>query len=466
MTFSSGAQATAAPLSKMSQDSKRRSRGLASATLTALFGKGTSLLVSAATVPLTVRYLGAEGYGLWITISSAATMFFVLDIGIASTLTNLISEAYAADDKERAATYFATAFWLVLGISVLLGLVGWMLWPYIHWVSIFHVQNPALVHDTSRAMAAAFIIFLLALPTGLATKVLGGYQELHASNLFAAGGSVLSLLVVVAVVYFHGSLPFLVAGFAGSSVAANAACLLWICLFHKPWMRPWPRRINPGCIGRIFRTGTQFFAIQMAALVVFSSDNLVISHYLSPASVTPYAITWRLVGYIAAVQSLIFSALWPAYSEAYAKRDLRWIRLTYNRVRWASAAALVVVCSTMLFAGREIIRIWAGPAAVPSALLIQLMCVWIVICVFTTNQSCLMGATFRVSKQAISSSLSAVANLALSIYWVKTMGTTGVVLGTIVSYLVFSVVVQAWEVRRILRGDFISGRQQQDTASG
>ena len=34
------------------------------------------------------------------------------------------------------------------------------------------------------------------------------------------------------------------------------------------------------------------------------------------------------------------------------------------------------------------------------------------------------------------------------------------------TYLVFIVVVQAWEVRRILRGDFISGRQQQDTASG
>jgi O-antigen/teichoic acid export membrane protein len=313
-------------------------------------------------------------------------------------------------------------------------------------------------------MAAAFILFLFALPTGLATKVLGGYQELHASNLFAAGGSLLSLLAVVAVIHFHGSLPILVAGYAGSSVAANAACLIWICFFHKPWMKPWLGNIDPGCIGRIFRSGGQFFAIQMAALVVFSSDNLVISHYLSPASVTPYAITWRLVGYIAAVQSAIIPALWPAYSEAFAKGDLAWIRSTYNRVRWASAGALAVSCSLVLLEGRQIIRIWAGPAAVPSTLLIQLTCVWIVICVFATNQSCLMGATFRVSGQAISSSISAVANLALSIYWVRTMGTTGVVLGTIVTYLVFIVIVQAWEVRRILRGDFTIGEQQVNTA--
>ena len=462
MTLPVLTEAAVAPLKQIHQDSKSRSRGIAAAGMTALFGKGISLLVSAATVPLTVRYLGAEGYGLWITISSAATMFFLLDIGIANTLTNLISEAYAGNDKERAATYFATAFWVVVGISALLGLVGSILWPFIHCVSIFHVQNPILGHETSHAMAAAFIVFLLALPTSLASKILGGYQELHASNLFTAAGSVLSLLVVVAVIHFHGNLTFLVAGFAGSSVAANAACLLWICLFHKPWMKPWPRRISAGSIGRIFRSGSQFFVIQLAGLIVFNSDNIVISHYLSPAAVTPYAITFRLVGYILMLQTLITPALWPAYAEAYANGHLSWIRLTYNRVRWISIAGLTVGCSITLFLGRDIIRIWAGPQAVPSQMLIALMCVWIVICAFATNQSLLMGATYRIGKQAIAAIGSVLANLTLSIIWVKTMGTNGVILATIVSLLIFIVGLQAWQVKKILRGDFLP---RQDAAA-
>ena len=90
--------------------STKRYRGIVRAALSGLFGKGTSLLVNAATVPLTVRYLGSEGYGLWITISSAVTMFFVLDIGIANTLTNLISKAYANDDKKSAATSLLLPF--------------------------------------------------------------------------------------------------------------------------------------------------------------------------------------------------------------------------------------------------------------------------------------------------------------------------------------------------------------------
>ena len=84
----------------------------------------------------------------------------------------------------------------------------------------------------------AALLFLAALPTGLATRILAGYQEVHLANWFATGGSVLSLLGVAAVVYGHGSLPVLVTAYAGSPVAANACCLLWIWIFHKPWLRP------------------------------------------------------------------------------------------------------------------------------------------------------------------------------------------------------------------------------------
>lgn len=116
--------------------------------------------------------------------------------------------------------------------------------------------------------------------------------------------------------------------------------------------------------------------------------------------------------------------------------------------------------------GQRLILLWAGPAAVPNSLLLRLMCVWIVVFAFTLNQSCLMGATYRLGKQAVSSSLAAIANLVLSILWVKTMGPAGVLLATIVSYLVFIVVVQAFEVRRILRGDFIFRPQEHGASHG
>jgi len=431
----------------------KRYRRIFGAVLSAILGKGTAVLVSVITIPLTVRYLGAESYGLWVTISSTVTLFFLFDVGIANTLTNLISEAYALNDKEQAAARFATAFWIVLGIAATLGIMGCLAWPWVHWQAILHVQNTALAGETSRAVAAAFIVFLLALPTGLATKVLAGYQELHAANLFATGGSALSLLVVLTVIYLHGNLTALVAGFGGSTVAANLACMLWICLFHKPWMTPWPRLFTRHLIRRIFSSGTQFFAIQVAGLVVFGSGNVVISHYLSPAEVTPYAVTWRLVSYITVVQAFMLPALWPAYSEAFAKGHLDWIRSTYRRVRYLTIIILTIGCALTLIAGRAIIRIWAGPAATPSFTLLSFMILWVIIFTFTLNQSCLMGATYRVRRQAVFGPIAATANLILSVLWVRSLGAAGVVLATVVSYLIFVVPMQISEVRTILHGD-------------
>lgn len=443
----------AQPLSRFGpENSTRRYRQIASAALSALFGKGTSILVNVAIVPLTVRYLGAEGYGLWITISSAIMMFFVLDIGIASTLTNLISEAYAEDNHHKAASCFATAFWAVIVISATIGLTFLLIWSRLSWVAIFHVQDPTLIAATSRSMAVAIAVFLVALPAGLVTRVLAGYQELHPANLFASAGSILSLVVTIAVVSLRGSLPVLIAGYAASPVVANIACMVWLCVFHKPWLMPRLQLVSWRLLRPIFRSGLLFFGIQLGGLVVFSSDSLVISHFLSPTLVTPYSVTWRLMSYIAATQMLFFPALWPAYSEAWARGDRAWIQLTYSRVRKVTFIVLAAGCPVALLFARPIIQFWAGPSAVPSESLISLMCLWIVIFAVTTNQSCLLGATGRVAKQAIASVIAALVNLLLSITWVRIMGPPGVLLATIVSYVVFILGIQIVEVRKILHG--------------
>ena len=430
---------------------KGRLRRILSALGTAVVGKGSVLLLNAVSVPITVRYLGAEQYGLWITISTTITMLVVLDIGIANTLTNLISEAYAKDDRDAAAEYFSTAFLAMTLISTALGLAGWVAWPHVNIGYLLNVHDPTLVPMVSKSVVIAFVLFLVGLPAGLASKALGGYQELHIANLFTAGGSILGLLAILGVVLFKGSLVDLVAAYAGATLIASVACFAWLALFKKPWLRPTPMLFRQGHLKRIFHSGGQFFVIQLAGLVVFNSDNLVISHFLSPAEVTPYSVTWRLTTYATALQTLAAPALWPAYSEAWARKQMHWIRRTYRSVHWITVACMVLACAILLPFGRAIIRAWAGPAAVPSMALLVIMCVWMVLYAVTVNQACLMGATSRMGKQAISSSLAAAANLALTLWWVRSMGITGVILGTVVSYLAFIVIVQAWEVRSILR---------------
>lgn len=438
----------------------RRRRSIASAVGTAVVGRGSVFLVNAISVPILVRYLGGEEYGLWVTISMSLGMLIALDVGIANTVTNLISEAYARDDREAAGRYFATAFWMTAAVVAAVAAVGWVVWPHIDFGFLLGIREPGLVPVASHASALAAGIFIGGLPAALAARALAGYQELHLANLFSAGSCVASLAAIVLVVMLHGSLTELVAAYSGMLVLGNVACLAWMCLWRKPWLTPWPTRVDAGLAGRIFRSGGQFFVIQIGSLVVFNSDNLVISHFLSPAQVTPYSVTWRLVNYATAAQVVLFPSLWPAYSEAWARGDMAWIRTTYERLRRFTMLTLVAGGAVLLLGGRAIIRVWAGPAAVPSQELVALMCVWMALFAVSMNQTCLMAATGRVKRQAISTALSAAVNLTLTLYWVRTLGLVGVLLGTVVSYLVFMVGVQTWEVHRILQSPGHAGTDE------
>ena len=65
--------------------------------------RGYSRRVTLVSLPLAVRYLGAERYGVWATIASTVVWVNLLDLGIANSLTNHISRAYALGDRHQAA---------------------------------------------------------------------------------------------------------------------------------------------------------------------------------------------------------------------------------------------------------------------------------------------------------------------------------------------------------------------------
>lgn len=416
-----------------------------------MLSKGVVLAVSAISIPITVRYLGSENFGVWVTISTALSMLLVLDLGVANSLTNFISEAYARDDRQHAGTYGTTAFGVMSILALLLGALAWWIWPSLNWVSLFHLSSAVEAPTVSHAVAAALTIFLVGLPAGLAPKILGGYQELHVANLFLAVGSLCNLASIIILVRLHAGLVSLVVASSASLVGANLLCLLWIWGFHKPWLFPRVSHLNRAAARLMMQTGGEFFVLQIAGLVVFNSDNLVVTHYLGPAQVAPYSVAWRLVGYSAVVQSMMIPSLWPAFSEAFARGDMAWVQRTFWRTLWVTMGIALGLSALFAVGGRWIIRVWASRAAVPSEELMLLMCVWVLISTFMNNTATVLVAKGKTRLQAWCSLGAAAVNLALSIYWVQRIGTVGVILGTIVSYLVVLVIPQTWQALRVVR---------------
>jgi O-antigen/teichoic acid export membrane protein len=243
----------------------------------------------------------------------------------------------------------------------------------------------------------------------------------------------------------------------GCLTFANLATFLVTVTWAKPWLLPRPSVLDRSAIRELLSSGASFFLIQVASVVVFSSDNLVVSHYLGAAEVTPYSVSWRLVGLAAVLQSLMFPALWPAYAEAYARQDYGWIRRTFSLTMKGTVALNAACVALLMLFGRTLILVWAGPAAVPSSYLLLAMGVWALISGFMSVESCLLSALNRTCEQALLSIIAAGVNIALSIMLVRHIGSLGVISGTILSYLLVLVVPQSLIVRSLWQRELASG---------
>lgn len=260
------------------------------------------------------------------------------------------------------------------------------------------------------------------------------------------------------------SMPTLFVMSAGCLTFAALCNLILVVGWQKPWLRPRLSLIDRSAVGELLDSGSAFFLIQVAAVVVFSSDNVIVSHYLGAAEVTPYSVTWRVVGLAAVLQSLVFPALWPAYAEAYPRHDFLWVRRTFAATMKGTVALNTICVTILLLFGRSLIRLWAGAAAVPSTPLLLAMGIWALINGFMSVESCLLAALNRTREQAALSIIAAGVNIALSLWLVRHIGSLGVIGGTILSYLCVLVVPQSLIVRNVWKRELAIAKPLRFTA--
>jgi O-antigen/teichoic acid export membrane protein len=432
-------------------DEQRRYVRIAQGIFAGLAGRGVAAAVSFISVPLTVTYLGAERYGAWVTIGAAMAWVALADFGLSSSITNAVSEGYALNRPDSAQSYVTAAFWALAGLAAFLCVVFLSLWHAVPWDRVLNVQTARARAEVAPAVAIAFTIFALNFPFSLVAKIYGAYQEVAVANSWAAAGNILGLAALVTVTQLKGGLVYLVIAVSGAALLVNMVSAIWLFGWSKPWLRPRLDFVTWAALKRLTKMGGMFFVIQIAALVLFQTDNLIIAHYLGAAAVTPYSVTWRLFTYTTIFQLLAGPSYWPACAEAFSRGDRAWVRRSFRMNFKITVASTLLLALPLVVFGRWIIQKWAGSAAVPPSGLLLWMGIWCVIYAATCSQSCILASSSRLRGQMIYSITAAAVNIALTILLVQRLGVTGAILGTIAAYVVCILVPQWIEVERALQ---------------
>jgi len=420
----------------------------AAASLTA---RGLGFAAAIVTVPITLGYLGAERYGMWMTISSMIALLGFTDLGIGNGLLNAIAHAHGTGDREDAARKVSSALVMLTAVAVVFGVAFALSYSSVSWAGVFAVTSPTARAEAGPAMAVWLVCFLASLPLSVAAQVWAGYQEGYRLHVVSAVASLAGVaLLLLAIVGNHG-LPVLVLAVAGPPlVAALANCFL---VFWRgyPWLRPSWRRVDLRSGIELLRVGALFFVLQVAVAVAFASDTIVIAQIVGPVGVAEYAVTSKLFMVPTLIVVTMLGALWPAYREAISRGDVPWARRTLSRSIRIGLAITIPSTFVLVVGGLWLINLWVGDAVRPPFLLVLGFGLWIILNAVGTAVAIFLNGAQEILAQAVSGIIMALTNIVLSIWLAGRVGVAGVMWGTVIAYTLFTLMPMALYVPRVLR---------------
>jgi O-antigen/teichoic acid export membrane protein len=423
-------------------ESKTRTLNVNRQVIISLFLKGLMMILTLVQVPLSKNILGDAGYGAWQIVFSVTAWLGIMDIGIGTGLRNKLAESIANQDFTLAKSYITTSY-LFLGFLVFVLFLPFLLIAsFVDWNSILHIKvigSTDLLHTVILLVFYTFVFFIL----NLINQILSAIQK----NGLSAIPNIAANLLFVGLLYIFQdalkgdiySVSFL---YVGSMILSFT--LFSVYFFYKNKIyTPSVKTFDKHKIKSISTLGFSFFLIQMAVVVIFQTDNLIISYLFNESDVTRYSITQKAFNSYGMLVGLVMAPLWSAYTEAYVKKDFEWIR---QRIKTLNLLMIPLIAGILIFVlfFDTLKFYWLGEKGnieVPHSLSI-LMGIYTIISVWNNIYAYFLNGISRLKEQLITAIIGMVANIPLCILFAKTMnmGVSGVILGTIVSLSLFSFV--------------------------
>jgi O-antigen/teichoic acid export membrane protein len=419
---------------------------------TSYIAKGLTILTGFISVPLTVRYLGAERYGVWLTISSLLLWVALTDFGLAgNALVNVVSEAVGNDDRASARHYAASAFWALAIIALVIGVAFAAAFRFIPWRTVFRVSDAISTRELEAACALVLTLFAINVPLSLLRSIYNAHQDGYVANIWAIAYGVVSLLSLIVVTRLHGGLPQLVVALSGVPILVLLANAYYAFGRRYPWLQPAPSAVRWSCVRRLLGLGSKYMIMQLAGLGIYQSQAMIITQTLGPSKVVIFVVAYKVIALPLDLASMGTAPFVSAFGEARARHDWNWIKGAFKNGTLALLVLGVPLAGALAIFAKPLILIWAGPAAVPDSYVILWLFVYtaVAICFMMAGQ--LLCGIQRLEPLTICVVLCAFGCVGLGVLFAPRWGLSGITFGMAMSMMVVFWPIQVYEVRRIFR---------------
>lgn len=308
-----------------------------------LAGSLAPTAVTLITVPLYLRLIGIDRYGVLAIVWVFLGYFGVFDLGLGRATAQIIATLRQALPSER-----ATAFWTALTLNTAFGVIGgllfWLAARYF-FATYFQVAEPLRV-EILAAVPWLAVAVPVATISGVLCGALQGRERFLVLNASSVLGSVLFQLLPLMVAWLHGpELAWLVLA------ALLGRVLVFLMLFdqcyrHVPLSRT--PSVSRGLIPTLFRYGGWVTVTSLVSPLMVVLDRFVIGALAGAKAVTYYTVPYNLANRVMVIPESLAAALFPRFAAAEGEEGERLFR--------EAVQVLLVVVTPLIIVGLIIMK--------------------------------------------------------------------------------------------------------------
>lgn len=427
-----------------------RTKNITNHVLISFLYKAGSIIISFLLVPLVINYLDTEKYGIWLTLSSFIAWFAFFDIGLGNGLRNKFAEAMVNNEIKLARGYVSTAYFTIGTVCMALIIIFILFNYFIDWTKIFNT-SPSLQKELSILMPIVFGFFCLQMVVQLITTIYTADQNHSIQGKVVFFTQLVSLtLIWIMTKTNEGTLLLF-----GSVFSMIPAILLIIFNYFafkgkyskfKPSFKYWKKIY----LKEIMGLGINFFIIQVAATILFSTDNFIITKLFGPKEVVPYNIAFKYFSIVTMAYTIVITPFWSSFTEAYAKNDFIWIKKSVSNIQkiWL---IIPIVLTIMILISNWFYTIWIGKKDYISLQLNISIALFILLTTYNMVYSLFLNGVGKLKVQLYTAIISIVINIPLSIILASyfNLGVSGVILATCIS-VSYSTLLKIIQYKKII----------------
>lgn len=325
--------------------------------------RGTSMLVSLFTLPAYMNFLpDTMILGMWFTAISMLSWILTFDLGIGNGLRNYLVKPFIKRDTEEIRKNISSAY-ISVGVVVLsLSIASIVLIPLLNWNKIFNISINIIDRDTLLFMVTMLIIgILIQFWLKLIISILYALQKASIPGLLSLTTSILMLLFTLgaktndtmfnikslSVAYiFTANIPYLIA-------------TIYIFNTELKNCKPSIKYFNKSYAARVIKLGGIFFYLQILTMVMFSTNEFLITWLVNPEEVVAFQIYNKLFSILSTFFNLSLTPVWSAVTEANVKKDYMWITRLYKKLN-IMLFALIPIEIILILLMPTISNFWLG----------------------------------------------------------------------------------------------------------